>query len=108
VPRPKRAVAWLKTSIASDKTQTKQVAIGWTREVWVFVNGKQVFADKNLFDTPAARKMPDARCSTENASFTLPLTAGDNEVAVALVNDFFGWGMILRLADPEGLHLAAH
>jgi hypothetical protein len=29
--------------------QTKKVDLGWTRELWVFVNEKQVYADKNLF-----------------------------------------------------------
>jgi len=106
LPGHKRAVAWLKTTIASDRNQTKNVAIGWTREVWVFVNGKLVFADKNLFEPASARKAPDGRCSPENASFTLPLAAGDNEVAVALADDFYGWGLILRLADSEGVHLA--
>ncbi len=104
---PNRAVAWLKTTIASDRKQTKKVDIGWTREVWVFVNGKLVYTDKNLFDSEAARKAPDGRCSLENGSFTLPLEAGDNEVAVALANNFFGWGLMLRLGDPEGVHLAA-
>jgi hypothetical protein len=28
----------------------------------------------------------------------LPLEGGDNEVAVAMVNNFFGWGLKLRLA----------
>jgi len=104
---PNRAVAWLKTTITSDRKQTKKVQIGWTREVWVFVNGKPVFADKNLFDQEAARKFPDGRCSLENGAMTLPLDAGDNEVAVALANNFFGWGLMLRLSDPEGVHLAA-
>ncbi len=27
--------------------------------------------------------------------------------AVAISNNFFGWGLMLRLADPEGVHLAA-
>jgi len=104
---PNRAVAWLKTMITSDKKQTKKVDIGWTRELWVFVNGKLVYADKNLFDVEDARKVPDARCSLENGAFTLPLEAGDNEVAVAIANNFFGWGLMLRLADPEGVRLAA-
>ena len=104
---PNRAVAWLKTTIASDRKQTKKVDIGWTRELWVFVNGKLVYADKNLYDPEGARKFPDGRCSLENAAFTLPLEAGDNEVAVALANNFFGWGLMLRLADPEGVHQAA-
>ena len=105
--QPDRAVAWLKTTITSDRKQTKKVDIGWTRELWVFVNGKLVYADKNLFDSEEARKFPDGRCSLENGAFTLPLEAGDNEVAVAIANNFFGWGLMLRLADPEGVHLAA-
>lgn len=105
-PEPTRAVVWLKTTIASDGKQTKKVDIGWTRELWVFVNGKLVYADKNLFESDDARKYPDARCSLENGSFTLPLEAGDNEVAIAIANNFFGWGVKLRLADPEGVHFA--
>jgi hypothetical protein len=103
---PNRAVAWLKTTMTSDRKQTKSVAVGWTRELWVFVNGKLVFADRNLFEIEGARKTPDARCSLENAAFVLPLEAGDNEVAVAIANNFFGWGMMLSLADPEGVRLA--
>ena len=71
------------------------------------MNGKLVYADKNLYEVEDARKVPDARCSLENGTFTLPLGAGDNEVAVAIANNFFGWGLMLRLADPEGVHLAA-
>jgi hypothetical protein len=104
---PNRAVAWLKTTITSDTKQTKKVDIGWTRELWVFVNGKLVYADRNLWEREDARKFPDARCSLENGAFTLPLEAGDNEVAVAIANNFYGWGLMLRLADPEGVHLAA-
>ncbi len=104
---PNRAVAWLKTTITSNRKEMKKVDIGWTRELWVFVNGKLVYADKNLFDSDEKRKYPDGRCSLENGAFTLPLEAGENEVAVALANNFFGWGLMLRLADPEGVHLAA-
>ena len=107
LPEQKRAVAWLKTTITSDRKQTKQVDIGWTRELWVFVNGKLVYTDKNLFEQEGARKSPDGRCSLENGTFPLPLEAGDNEVAVAIANDFFGWGLMLRLSDPEGVHLTA-
>jgi hypothetical protein len=108
VPEPARALAWLKTTITSDRKQTKKVEIGWTRELWVFVNGKLVYSGQNLYEQEAARKFPDARCSLENGGFTLPLEPGDNEVAVAIANNFFGWGMMLRLADPEGVHLAAN
>src|SRR5579871_388670 len=54
--RPRRSMAWIKTTIDSDKAQTIHTSFGWVREVWVFVNGKQVYADKNLFMPPSARK----------------------------------------------------
>jgi hypothetical protein len=100
-------MAWLTTTITSDRKQTKMVDIGWTRELWVFVNGKLVYADKNLFEVDGARKFPDARCSLENGAVTLPLEAGDNEIELALANNFFGWGLMLRVTNPEGLQLTA-
>jgi hypothetical protein len=104
--RPTRSLTWLKTTISSTKSQSKKTAIGWSREVWVFVNGQRVYADKNLYQPPTARKAPDGRLSLENGSFVLPLKAGDNEVAVAIANNFYGWGLILRLDDLEGIQLA--
>lgn len=101
-----RSVVWLKTTMRSRTQQEKATAIGWSREVWVFVNGQPVYTDKNPFQPPAARKKPDGRCSLENGSFRLPLKAGDNEVAVAVANDFYGWGLILRLDDVKGVQLA--
>ena len=105
LPEQTRAVAWLKTTINSNKKQTTNVQIGWTRELWVYVNGKLVYADKNLFESDDARKIPDGRCSLENGSFALPLEAGENEIAIAIANNFFGWGLKLRLSDPGEAHL---
>ncbi|HEX4228765.1 MAG TPA: hypothetical protein VHZ07_08845 [Bryobacteraceae bacterium] len=104
-PRPELGLVWLKTSIHAGNSEQKRVSIGWVREIWVFVNGKPVFADKNLYMPPQERKTPDGRCSLENGSFLLPLQAEDNEVAVALANNFYGWGLIMRLDDLNGLRL---
>ena len=103
--RKAKDIAWLKTGIDSDKAQTKHVAFGWTREAWVFVNGKQVYADKNLFQPPTARKTPDGRLSLENGGFDLPLQKGHNEIAIALANNFYGWGVKLRLDDLKGVKI---
>ena len=103
LPQPNRAVAWLKATITSDRKQTKRVDIGWTRELWVFVNGKLVYADKNLFEVEESRKFPDARCSLANGGAMLPLEPGENEIAVAIANNFFGWGLVLRVVDPNGI-----
>jgi hypothetical protein len=104
--RPARSLTWLKTTISSTRSQTKKASFGWAREAWVFVNGQRVYADKNLYQPPSARKPPDGRLSLQNGAFALPLNAGDNEIAVGLANNFFGWGLILRLDDLEGVRLA--
>lgn len=103
--------AWLKTTLLSDRNQIKHVSIGWVREVWVFVNGKLVYADKNLYGIPGASKKPDGRLSLENGAFDLPLAKGPNDVAVMLDDNMgggaqhFGWGLMLRLADTNGVVL---
>ena len=104
--RPKRSMAWIKTTISSDKAQTIHTSIGWVREVWVFVNGKQVYADKNLYMPASARKNPDGRLALTNGSFDLPLNAGSNEVAIAIASNFYGIGVILRPDTVEGLTFA--
>jgi hypothetical protein len=106
--QPNRAVAWLKTTIISDRKQTKEVRLGWTRELWVYVNGKLAYTDKNLFEVEGARRFPDGQCSLENGAATLPLEAGDNEVAIALANNFFGWGLMVHVEDPAGVRLAGN
>ena len=107
IDRPGRAAVWLKTTIHSDKDQQKHVSLGWVREIFVFVNGQIVFADKNLYQPPEARKTPDGRLSLQNGSLMLPLKSGDNEVAAAVVNNFYGWGLEMHLDDAKGITLAA-
>ena len=103
--RPKRSMAWIKTTIDSDKAQTIHTSMGWVREVWVFVNGKQVYADKNLFMPASARKNPEGRLALTNGGFDLPLNAGRNEVAIAVASNFYGLGVIVRLDSVEGVKL---
>lgn len=102
-----RSLVWLRTTIRAAAKAEKRAAIGWNDEVWVFVNGRQVFADVNDYRKPELRKTPDGRLSLENGALTLPLAAGDNEVIVGVANAFFGWGLKLRLDDAAGVTLAA-
>jgi len=104
-PRLQRALVWLKTTIHSSSEQQKHASFGWLREAFVFVNDQLVYADKNLYQPPAARKAPDGRLSLENGSLMLPLKAGDNELAVALVDNFYGWGLKMRLDDVKDVVL---
>lgn len=105
-------LAWLKTTLVSDRAQVKHVALGFAREVWVYVNGRAVYADRNLYYPASARKPPLGRMALENGGFDLPLQAGDNEVVIAISNDLgsvrhWGWGFEFRLDDIDGVTLPA-
>lgn len=112
-PRAVGALAWLKTTVISDRDQTKRVSIGWTREIRVFANGNPVFAKKNYYyGLESTRRPPDGLLSLGNGSFDLPLHRGTNEIAVAIDNFFpgsavhSGWGMKLQIEDLGGIKLA--
>jgi len=79
--------------------------MGFSDEVWVIINGKLAYADKNWFGHPIM-KQPEGRCSIENTSFMLPLKAGENELLIAVTNFFYGWGIIARLENLDGIELA--
>ena len=97
-----RRMLWLKARLKVSTEQERKVAFGFMNEVWVFLNGRLAFADKNIYGSPI-RKEPNGRCAVENASFNLPLQAGVNELLIGVANDFYGWGIIARLDTMEGI-----
>jgi len=99
-----RRIVWLKTTLHADREWNYKLHLGFTNDVWVFLNGKYLYLDKNYYDEPSM-KTPRARLSIENCSFNLPLKAGDNELLIGVGNDFFGWGIAARLDDNIGLKI---
>ena len=99
-----RRLAWLKTTIKSDKDQEKILRLGFSDEVWVFLNGRILYIDKNYFGTPE-QKTPQSRCTIENTSIKLPFVKDNNEIMIAVANYFYGWGIIARLDDTDGIEI---
>jgi hypothetical protein len=99
---PARRIVWLKTTLKSEREWNYKLNLGFTNEVWVFLNGKYVFIDKNFYGEPSM-KTPRGRMSIDNSSFYLPLKEGDNELLIGVGNNFFGWGIAARLDDNRGL-----
>jgi hypothetical protein len=97
-----RRFVWLTVKLKSEKEQRRKVDLGFSDEVWVFLNGQYLYSDKNIYGSPV-RKVPDGRISIENGHFELPLNTGDNELLVGVANSFFGWGLIARLDNMEGI-----
>jgi hypothetical protein len=99
-----RRVVWLKLNLRAAKEMTRRLDLGFSDEVWVFLNGGLAYVDKNLYQQPI-RKSPAGRCSTENASFDVRLRPGDNELLLGVANDFYGWGIVARLDSLDDLEL---
>lgn len=98
-----RRFVYIKTSFNSEKTQEKTLRLGFSDEVWVFVNGELTYVDKNYFGTPS-QKFPDGRCTIENSQFRIKVKEGKNEILIGLANYFYGWGIVARLDDVNGIN----
>ena len=48
----------------------------------------------------------DGRCALENAALKVPLVKGENQLLVGVANSFYGWGLVARFEDTEGLTIA--
>ncbi|MFC4221489.1 hypothetical protein [Flagellimonas marina] len=97
-----RRLAWLKTTITSDKMQKKKLNFGFNDEVWVFINGKPLYIDKNYYGTPGMKE-PLGRATIENTIIEIPLQEGENEILIGLTSYFYGWGMIARWENNDGI-----
>jgi len=97
-----RKVVWLKTKITAKEAVKTSLQLGFSDEVWVFLNGQTVYVDKNLYPQNM-RKYPNGRMSIENARIDLNLKQGENELMLAVANDFYGWGIAARLTSAESI-----
>ncbi|HEY4334547.1 MAG TPA: hypothetical protein VGM89_01580 [Puia sp.] len=93
---------FLKTTVHAREAKTVLLHLGFLDEINMFVNGRLIYADKNIFGFPAV-KLPNGRLSIENATVTVPLKAGDNELLVGIRGNMYSWGIVARLDELDGL-----
>lgn len=102
----RRRLVWMGMEVNSDKEQVRKLQLGFSDEIWLFVNGQLVYLDKNLYGTPSMKE-PKGRCTLENATVDIPLKEGKNVIVVGLANYFFGWGLIARFDSMGGITIPA-
>jgi hypothetical protein len=98
-----RRYVLLRTKVNAKVARKVRLSLGFSDDVWVYVNRQLAYIDKNDYRSPAMRKKPDGRISVENAQFEVPLKEGDNELLIGLANDFYGWGLMALINDLEGI-----
>ena len=95
-PQPGTKVIYARTVIDSDKQQIRKLALGYSDEVVVFVNGTILFRGRSAqsFRDPGFLGIMDA----EDDAVYLPLRKGRNDLVLAISEMGGGWGFVGRLA----------
>ena len=113
---PSPSLAWLKTEVVASAPMRRTLQVGFAEEVWVFLNGRLVYAGTNQYFPPETRLSPDGRLEPDNASIPLNLRQGRNEIILAVGNDWrshdgplepshYGWAAEARFSRIDGLDL---
>ena len=98
-PQPGMKVVYARTSIDSDRDQVKRLAIGYSDDVSVFLNGRILFRGRSAqnFRDPGFLGI----VNPEDDTVYLPLKKGRNELMLAVSELGGGWGFICRLTDMK-------
>jgi hypothetical protein len=96
-PQPGMKVIYARTTIDSDREQVKKLAIGYSDDVSVFLNGQILYRGRSAqsFRDPGFMGI----MSPENDAVYVPLKKGGNELMLAISELGGGWGFICRLMD---------
>jgi len=98
----KRRIVWLKAVITAKKATETNLQLGFSDEIWLYLNDQITFTDKNIF-RQNMKKYPEGRISVQNGNTRLKLKQGENQLLIGVSNDFYGWGIIARLESMEGI-----
>lgn len=101
-PRGSRRMVWLKTTLSAQSAAIRELRLGISDEVTIYLNGKYLYSGKNPYAVPGMMA-PRGRATTENTTVRLALQEGDNELLIGVANYFFGWGIVAQLNDGSGL-----
>jgi len=85
---------YVRTTIASDRPRRQPLELGFSDRVVVFLNGERIFRGDDGYRSRDYRFLGSIGWFD---TVYLPLVAGDNELVMAVSEDFGGWGIQARL-----------
>lgn len=93
-----------RTKIVADSDTIKQLKLGFSDRVKVYLNGQLLYAGNDVFRSRDYRFLGTVGFFDE---LYLPLKEGDNELWMAVSESSFldGWGLIAQFNDPQGISL---
>jgi len=93
-----------KTILISDKKQSKKLHFGYSDKIRVYLNSKELYRGDNRFI--ASGKYNDRGYVIDKQNtIELLLDEGENELIIEISEDKFGWGLIAKVEDLNGLKI---
>ncbi len=97
-----RSTAIAKLEIESDRKQVKQLDLGYSDYITVYVNNQVLYSGANNFRSRDYRYLGTIGFFD---SVYLPLKKGTNQVLIVVREDFGGWGVQARMLDQSGVEI---
>jgi len=94
-----------RVTIEAKEAMRRAFEFGYSDRARVFVNGRLVYAGDRKYESQDYRYLGTIGL---HDTLLLDLAAGRNEVTIAVSEDFGGWGVIGRFANPDGLRWGGH
>ncbi len=96
-----RGMVLARTIVTSERNQVKRLGIGFSDMGSVFLNGHLVYTANNSYLSRSGRYL--GVMTVDNDIISLPLKKGRNEIVVAVIENFGGWGLVAKWEDLEGI-----
>ncbi|MEZ5424846.1 MAG: hypothetical protein R2747_01155 [Pyrinomonadaceae bacterium] len=97
-----RKTAFARLSIRSDKEQIKKFKFGFSDRAKVYFNDRLIYGGDNFYMSRDPRFLGTIGLFDE---LYLPLKKGDNELWIAVSEEFGGWGVMGFFEDPAGVEI---
>jgi hypothetical protein len=94
--------AFARLVIQSDREQVKKIRFGFSDAVKVYFNDRLVYGGSDIYQSRDYRFLGTVGLFDE---LYLPLKAGDNELWIAVTENFGGWGIKAAFDDMSGIRL---
>lgn len=92
-PGGQASVVYARANLPADRAEVRQLSIGYSDVVRVFLNGRPLFTGNSSY---RSRDDTFSGIIGLHDTLDLPLAAGDNELLLAVMESFGGWGVMAR------------
>jgi hypothetical protein len=101
MPRPRPAGAAIaRLLLRSRGERLQRLYLGYSDYATVWVNGRPIFSGDAHYSFDQPRQ--EGLIAQSQSTLWLPLRDGENEVLIAVVDGFGGWGLTGRLEPADG------